>query len=125
MIFNGTILNVKDNSGVKTVKCIKILKKKDKKCSKIGDIVLVVIRSIYRKNSEIKKGMILKGIIVLVKKQFLNRSLKLGDFYSFSKNSVILLNKNLKFLGTENYSEYLVNFKKKKLLKILSLNYFK
>ena len=44
MIQQGTILKVADNSGAKTVKCIKVLKLKSK-IAKIVDYVVVSIKS--------------------------------------------------------------------------------
>lgn len=68
MIFIGGSLQVCDNSGVKSVKCLKIYGRQPQRYGKVGDLVLVVIKRI-KKFSNIKKKDIYKGIIVRVKKK--------------------------------------------------------
>ena len=72
MIFNGTILNVCDNSGVKWVQCLKILGKNPRSFGKPGDIIVVSIQS-TKSLSKIKKKDIYKAIIVRVKKKYLEK----------------------------------------------------
>ena len=64
MIQQQTILNVSDNSGAKTVKCIKVLGGFKRKIANIGDLIVVVIsklRNKARKTSKVKKGDIFKS----------------------------------------------------------------
>jgi len=54
MIFIGGKLYACDNSGVKRVKCLKILGRKPRSCGKIGDIIVLNIQRI-KIFSKIKK----------------------------------------------------------------------
>jgi len=54
MIYSGSLLHVCDNSGVKLVKCLKVLGRKPRSCGKIGDIIVVNIQKI-KLFSKIKK----------------------------------------------------------------------
>lgn len=96
MIFIGGNLQVCDNSGVKSVKCLKIYGRQPQKFGKVGDLVLVVIKRI-KKFSNIKKKDIYKGIIVRIKKKARRDD---GSFISFSRNSIVLLNKRGAPIGT-------------------------
>jgi large subunit ribosomal protein L14 len=55
MIQQQTILKVSDNSGAKTVKCIKVLGGFKKKYAKLGDIIIVSVQ-----NLEINQKKLLK-----------------------------------------------------------------
>jgi len=55
MIQNGTYLNVQDNSGARSVMCIKVLKGYKSRYAYIGDLILVSI-----KNYELKDALYLK-----------------------------------------------------------------
>ena len=72
MIQQETILQVADNSGAKTVKCIKVLGGYKKKYAKLGDIVVVSIQKLRNKSkftSKVKKGEIYKALILRTKKK--------------------------------------------------------
>ena len=94
MIQNGTYLNVIDNSGAKKVYCIQVKGGYKKRYARIGDIITVsvkMLRTKRRATSKVKKGEVLKALIVRTKcglKDYSNKSI------SFFENSVILLNNN-------------------------------
>ena len=93
MIQQGTILKVSDNSGAKTVKCIKVLGGFKKKIAIIGDIVIVSIsqlRNKSKKTSKVKKGEVYRALIIRTKNKVKNNS---GIFTVFNSNAVSLLNK--------------------------------
>jgi len=92
MIQQGTILKVADNSGAKTVKCIKVLKLKSK-IAKMGDYVVVSIK----KAVKLKKKEIFKAIVLTTK----SSCKKLNGFFTkFKQNSVVLMDKQLNPVGT-------------------------
>ncbi len=96
MIFVGSILQVCDNSGVKRVKCIKILKKKNRSAGSIGSILIVVIKA-TRTSSKIKKKTLYKSILVRHRQNIVYEN---GNSIKFFNNAVILLNKKLNPIGT-------------------------
>ena len=70
MIQQQTILKVADNSGAKTVKCIKILGGYKKKYAKLGDIIIISVQKLRNKaklTSKVKKGGIYKALIIRTK----------------------------------------------------------
>ena len=96
MIFAGSFLHVCDNSGVKLVKCLKVLGRKPRNFGKIGDIIIVNIQRI-KIFSKIKKKEIYRAIIVRLKKKIRRID---GSCINFSKNSIILLNTKDLPIGT-------------------------
>ena len=98
MIQQETILQVADNSGAKTVKCIKVLGGYKKKYAKLGDIIVISVQELRNKariTSKVKKGEIYKALVIRTKK-----SIKKKDgttLYSSKKtknnNAVTLINK--------------------------------
>lgn len=67
MIQMGSSLNVVDNCGAKKAYCIKVMKGFKKKYAFLGEIILIVVRSLRkrrRKLAKVKKGEIYKGLVV-------------------------------------------------------------
>lgn len=122
MIKNQTILNVSDNSGAKLVRCLKILKKgcMSRYC-KVGDIILGSVIKLRLKNrslSKVKKGDLVLGVLVR-SRAFINR--RIGLNLSFLSNSIILLNKQRKPIGTRILGLVAFELRAKKFSKILSM----
>jgi len=122
MITNQTILNVTDNSGAKLVRCFKIFKKGSKpRYCRIGDIILGSVIKLRLKNrnlSKVKKGDLVFAVVVR-SRAFINR--KIGLNLSFSSNSIILLNKQKKPIGTRVLGFVAFELRAKKFSKILSM----
>ena len=116
MIQKGTFLKVIDNSGAKNVCCIRIISNQKYRYAYIGDILLVSVKKLRAKRrfaSKVKKGQLLHALVVRTKKK---NSYFSGDSLSFFENSVILLKKNNKLIGTRifgllprslRYSQYM------------------
>lgn len=114
MILSLTRLKVSDNSGVKYVKCFKIVKNY---VGSIGSIIHVSIKS-NKNKSKLQKGNIAKGIVIRSKK-FINRLT--GDYLNFDSNDVVLLNDKYEILGTRVFGPLPSELRKKGHLKLLSL----
>jgi large subunit ribosomal protein L14 len=123
MIQIQTLLKVADNSGGKLVRCLKILKKGAKtRYGKIGDVIVVSVQQIRSKNkltSKVKKGDVLHGVVVKTN-SVLRRSV--GLTISYSSNSVVLLNKQLKPLATRVLGVIPKELRNNKFSKIISLS---
>jgi large subunit ribosomal protein L14 len=98
MIQQESILQVADNSGAKTVKCIKVLGGYKKKNATLGDILITSIQELRNKSkitSKVKKGEIYKALVVRIKKTLKKKN---GTIISCNKrtkknNAIILINK--------------------------------
>ena len=100
MIQQQTILKVSDNSGAKTVKCIKVLGGFKKKYAKLGDTIVVSIKHLRnksKKTSKVKKKEIYKALIIRTKNKYIKKS---GYEFFFQENCVALINKQGNPIGT-------------------------
>ena len=73
MIQQQSILKVSDNSGAKTVKCLKVLGGFKKKYARLGDIIIVSVQQLRnksKKTSKVKKREIYKALILRTKSRF-------------------------------------------------------
>lgn len=123
MIQNGTYLNVQDNSGARLVQCIKISKGYKSRYSSIGDLILVSIKKLRTKRrllSKVKKGEIFKALIIRTKTKF--KTLNNGNFQSFTENSVVLLNKQNKLIGTRIFGFVPKKLRYTKFFRLISLS---
>jgi len=118
MIQMGTQLKAMDNSGARIVECVKALGGFNRKTSYSGDLILVSIKSL-RLIRKVKTGEMYLGLIGRTKKE---NHFKDGTYSSFGSNSVILLNKKKKVLGTRIFGPISRKLRKKKYLRILIMS---
>ena len=98
MIQGGAFLEVADNSGVKLVKCCKVLGGSRRKVARYGDVVVVSIRQNTPKaSSSVKKGEVFLAVVVREKAPYRRKD---GSVVSFNENAVVLLDKQRKTVGT-------------------------
>jgi large subunit ribosomal protein L14 len=122
MIQQQTILKVSDNSGAKTVKCIKVLGGFKKDFAKLGDTIVVSVQNLRnksKKTSKVKKKEIYKALIIRTKTIVKRKD---GSGISFKENAVALLNNLGKPVGTRIIGPIPKFLKKKKYQKILSMS---
>ncbi len=100
MIQVGSYLRVCDNTGAKDVCCVKVMKGYRKRYASIGDVVLVSVKSLRskrRSKAKIQKGILTRALILRTKSKVISKD---GTEMSFLNNSVVLLNRQNKPLGT-------------------------
>jgi len=122
MIQQQTILKVADNSGAKTVKCIKVLGGFKKKFAKLGDIIVVSVQNLRNKSkitSKVSKGEVCKALVIRTKKSFNNQD---GSNIIFHENSVSLISKQNKLIGTRIIGPIPKILKKGKFNKFTSIS---
>lgn len=117
MIQVETILDVADNSGAKTVKCIKILGGTHARTAKIGDMIVVAIQEAMPKG-KVKKGEIQRGVIVRTKKELKRKD---GSAVRFDSNAIVLVNKDKEPVGTRIFGPVTRELRGKGYMKIVSL----
>lgn len=123
MIQPQTLLKISDNSGGKFARCLKILKKGARpRYGRIGDIIVVSINQLRNKNritSKVKRGDVLRGVIVKTQSKHTRAN---GLSFCFQQNSVVLLDKQLKPLATRVLGLIPKELKVSKFSKIISLS---
>lgn len=121
MIQQRTLLKVADNSGAKTVRCIKVLGGFKRKYAYTGDLIVVSVQQLRNKSkdtSKVKKREVYKGIVIRTKQKI---KIKNNLSLSFDNNAVVLLNKQNNPIGTRILGPLPKTLKKKKFQKLISL----
>jgi large subunit ribosomal protein L14 len=111
-----TRLRVADNSGAKSVMCIKVLGGSHHMTAHLGDVIVVAIKTALP-SGKIKKGEVHKALIIRTK-YGINR--KDGSKIKFDQNEVILLSKQLELVGTRVFGAVPRELREK-FLKVVSL----
>ena len=117
MIQVQTKLDVADNSGAKSVACIKVLGGSKRRYASIGDIVVVSVKDAMPR-AKVKKGDIYKAVVVRTKKEVGRND---GSHIRFDNNSAVLLNKNMEPIGTRIFGPVARELRGRNFMKIVSL----
>ncbi|MDI6795432.1 MAG: 50S ribosomal protein L14 [Desulfatibacillaceae bacterium] len=117
MIQTETRLTVADNSGAKTVLCIKVLGGSRRRFASIGDIIVVSIKEAIP-NSKVKKGEVLKAVVVRTKKAVRRPD---GSYIRFDENSAVLINQAREPIGTRIFGPVARELRAARFMKICSL----
>ena len=117
MIQEETNLVVADNSGAKRVRCIRVLGGHDKRYATVGDVIVVSVKAALP-NGAVKKGDVVKAVVVRTKKEIRRRD---GSFVRFDENAAVLLNNQLEPRGTRIFGPVARELREKNFMKIISL----
>jgi len=117
MIQMESVLDVADNSGAKSVLCIKVLGGSKRKVAGIGDVIVVSIREAIPRG-KVKKGDIHKAVIV--RQRFALRR-KDGTMIRFDGNAAVLVNKDKEPIGTRIFGPVTRELRTLGFMKIISL----
>jgi large subunit ribosomal protein L14 len=117
MIQMRTVLDVADNSGARKVQCIKVLGGSKRKYASIGDIIVVSVKEAIP-NAKVKKGDVMKAVVVRTAKE-LGRSD--GTYIRFDNNSAVLIDNQKEPIGTRIFGPVARELRAKKFMKIISL----
>lgn len=117
MIQMETLLNVADNSGAKTAKCIKVLGGSKRMTSNVGDVIVLAVQSIIP-GAKVKKGEVVRGVIVRTKKEVKRSD---GSTIRFDDNAVVLISKDGMPIGTRVSGPIARELRAGNFMKILSL----
>nr|BBC77619.1 ribosomal protein L14 [Nitzschia sp. PL1-4] len=122
MIQQESILKVVDNSGAKTVKCIKVLGGFKRRYASLGDLIVVSVQQLRNKSkstSKVLKGGVFRALVVRTKKQCKKRD---GSLFLLEENAAVLINKQGNPIGTRILGPIPKSLKKKKFMKFISLS---
>ena len=117
MIQIESVLDVADNSGAKTVKCIKVLGGSKRRYASIGDVIVVSIREAMP-NSKVRKGETARAVVVRTKRETRRPD---GSYIRFDTNSAVIINAQKEPIGTRIFGPVARELRAKKFMKIVSL----
>lgn len=117
MIQMQSILDVADNSGAKKLCCIKVPGGSKRKYAGIGDIIICSVREAMP-NSKVKKGDVIKAVIVRTRKEVPRSD---GSYIRFDKNSAVVINPAGEPIGTRIFGPVARELRARNYMKIVSL----
>ena len=117
MIQMRTTLDVADNSGARRVQCIKVLGGSKRKYASIGDIIVVSVKEAIP-NGKVKKGDVMKAVVVRIAKELGRPD---GTYIRFDNNSAVLIDNQKEPIGTRIFGPVARELRAKKFMKIISL----
>ena len=117
MIQMRSILDVADNSGAKSVQCIKVLGGSRRRYAALGDVIVVSIKEALP-GAKVKKGDTAKAVVVRTKREWSRPD---GSYIKFDGNSAVLINAQLEPIGTRIFGPVARELRAKRFMKIISL----
>ena len=117
MIQTETRLTVADNSGAKELYCIKVLGGSKRRYAGIGDVIVVSVKEAIP-NAKVKKGDVVKAVIVRTKKEVSRPD---GSMIRFDDNSAVIVSASNEPVGTRIFGPVARELRAKRFMKIISL----
>ena len=117
MIQMQSLLKIADNSGARSVMCIKVLGGSKRRYANIGDVIKDAIREAIP-TGKVKKGQVVDALIVRSRKGVRRRD---GSLIKFDENAAVLINAQKAPIGTRVFGPVTRELRDGKHMKILSL----
>ena len=117
MIQMQTLLDVADNSGAKTARCIKVLGGTRRRYAGLGDIVVVSVQTALA-GSAIMSGSGVKGVVVRTRKAARRAD---GSYVKFDRNAIVIVDNDGNPKGTRIFGAVARELRERRYMKIVSL----
>ncbi|MBK1618103.1 MULTISPECIES: 50S ribosomal protein L14 [Chromatiaceae] len=117
MIQMQTRLSVADNSGARSVQCIKVLGGSHRRYAGIGDVVKVTVKDAIPRG-KVKKGDVFNAVVVRTRQGVRRPD---GSRIRFDGNAAVLLNNQLQPIGTRIFGPVTRELRGERFMKIISL----
>jgi len=117
MIQTESRLEVADNTGAKSVLCIKVLGGSKRRYASVGDIIKVSIKEAAPRG-RVKKGEVYSAVVVRTAKGIRRGD---GSLVKFDGNAAVLLNNKLEPIGTRIFGPVTRELRTERFMKIVSL----
>ncbi len=110
-------LQVADNSGARRIKCIQVMGGTGRRYARLGDVITASVKEAIP-NSPVKKGEVVKAVIVRIRKDTQRPD---GTTIRFDSNAAVLINAQKEPRGTRIFGPVPRELRDKGFLRILSL----
>ena len=117
MIQMQTRLEAADNSGARSVMCIKVLGGSKRRYAGIGDIIKVTVKDAIPRG-KVKKGEVYNAVVVRTAKGVRRAD---GSSIRFDSNAAVLLDKQNQPIGTRIFGPVTRELRGERFMKIISL----
>ena len=117
MIQPQTRLKVADNSGAKEIMCFRVLGGSFRRTAGVGDVIVASVKS-ATPGGAVKKGDVVKAVIVRTRKQYRRPD---GTYIRFDDNAAVIINDQKQPKGTRIFGPVARELREKDFMKIVSL----
>ncbi len=117
MIQTQTMLKIADNTGAKTIMCIKVLGGSRRRYASLGDIITASVKT-ATPNGTVKKKEIVQAVVVRIRKEFKRKD---GSTLKFDENAAVIISKDKLPRGTRIFGPVARELREKGFMKIISL----
>jgi large subunit ribosomal protein L14 len=117
MIQGFTRLNVADNTGAKEIMCIKVLGGSKRRYATVGDVIVASVKK-ATPTAKVKKGKVVKAVIVRVAKEVQREN---GSLIRFDDNAAVILDDKREPIGTRIFGPVAREVRYSGFMKIVSL----
>jgi large subunit ribosomal protein L14 len=117
MIQPQTRLRVADNTGAREIMCIRVLGGSRKRYGRVGDIIVASVK-VATPNSNIRKGEVIRAVIVRTAKEYGRRD---GSHIRFDDNAAVIVGRENVPRGTRIFGPVARELREKQFMRIVSL----
>ena len=117
MIQQESRIKVADNTGARQILCIRVLGGSGRRYASVGDIIVATVKEAIP-GSSVKKGEVVKAVIVRTKKE---RRRPDGTYIKFDENAAVLIDNQMNPRGTRIFGPVARELRDKNFMKIVSL----
>ena len=117
MIQGFTRLVVADNTGAKEIMCIKVLGGSKRRYASVGDVIVASVKK-ATPTAKVKKGKVVKAVIVRVHKEIQREN---GSLIRFDDNAAVILDDKREPIGTRIFGPVAREVRYAGFMKIVSL----
>jgi large subunit ribosomal protein L14 len=117
MIQQESRLKVADNTGAREVLCIRVLGGSGRRYASIGDVIVGTVKNAIPA-SNVKKGDVVKAVVVRVRKEKRRPD---GTYIRFDDNACVLINEQRNPRGTRIFGPVGRELRERRFMKIVSL----
>ena len=117
MIQTSSRLKVADNTGARTIECIRIMGRSRKTVAGIGDVIIASVKTAIP-NAPVKKGDVVRAVIVRTSKEIGRPD---GSYIRFDENAAVLINNQGNPRGTRIFGPVARELRDRNYMKIVSL----
>ena len=117
MIQLRSIINVADNSGARKLQCFHVMGGHYRRYATLGDIIVCSVRDALP-NGAIKKGDVVKAVVVRTRKEFGRED---GTYIAFDENAAVIIDAQNNPRGTRIFGPVARELREGGFMKIVSL----
>ncbi|MCU0640587.1 MAG: 50S ribosomal protein L14 [Candidatus Margulisbacteria bacterium] len=117
MIQPRSMVKVADNTGARTVMCIRCLGGSNRKYAGIGDMIVGVVKEALP-NMTVKDAEVIFGVIVRTRKPLRRPD---GSYVTFDDNAIVIITEDKNPRGTRVFGPVARELREKDYMKIISL----